>query len=72
MSFDFEKFMMYPYYLIDVQLLLKMISESDIEHWIDSNFPKDNDEYTHDHVPGSRIFTIRKEPSVEEQLKNCT
>ena len=58
--FDFERFLNVP-----LLLNLKMVSESEIEDYLQNNFPINNDEYIWEHDPGSKVFTIRKQPTIE-------
>ena len=56
-----------PENFLGVSLLfnLKMVSEFKIEDWISDNFPIGNDELYIEHDPGSKVFTIKKQPTDE-------
>ena len=58
--FDFAKFLGVP-----LLFNLKMVSESEIEEYLQNNLPINNADYYWDHGPGSKIFTIGKQPTIE-------
>ena len=58
--FDFEKFLGVP-----LLFNLTMVSESEIEEYLQNNLPINNANYYWDHDPGSNIFTIGKQPTIE-------